>query len=70
MSRIEEKFGNRLREIRKDIGLSQQELSRKAGFDRTYVGKIERAEKSPSLKAIQKIAWELDIKVKKLFEFD
>lgn len=68
MSDIKEKFGKRLRKLRIDKGLSQEELSKEVGLDRTYVGKIERGEKSPSLKTIEKIAKKLDTEVWRLFK--
>lgn len=37
------KFGNRVREERFKLGLSQEELAGKAGVHRTYIGMIERA---------------------------
>lgn len=70
MSTLREKFAERLQEIRMKKGISQQQLSRQAGFDRTYVGKIEREGKSPSLDAIEKIAKELDVKAVELFDFE
>lgn len=60
-------FGNKVREIRKDKGLSQEELSFKADLHRTYIGMIERAEKNLTLTNIEKIAKALEIDIKKLF---
>lgn len=70
MSTLRQKFAEKLQEIRTEKGISQQQLSRQAGFDRTYVGKIEREGKSPSLDAIEKIAEELDIEAIELFDFE
>ena len=61
-------FGNKVREIRKGKGLSQDELSFKADLHRTYIGMIERAEKNITLVNIGKIANALDIKIKDLFD--
>lgn len=60
-------FGEKVREIRKENGLSQEELSFKAGLHRTYIGMIERAEKNITLTNIEKIARALDVDIKKLF---
>lgn len=49
-------FGQRVREIRKEMGLSQEQLSFKADLHRTYIGMIERAEKNITLVNIEKIA--------------
>lgn len=60
------KFGERVREIRKGKGLSQEELSFKADLHRTYIGMIERAEKNITLINIEKIANALDVSVSEL----
>jgi len=62
------KFGNRIRALRKQKGMSQEELAFKAGLHRTYIGMIERAEKNITLLNIQKIAQALEIPVKELFD--
>lgn len=62
------KFGERVREIRKEKGLSQEELSFKADLHRTYIGMIERAEKNITLVNIEKIANALDVSINDLFD--
>ena len=69
MTDVKEIFGERLRGLRKEEELSQEEISKKAGLDRTYVGKIERGEKSPSLETIEKLAISLNTEMKELFDF-
>jgi transcriptional regulator with XRE-family HTH domain len=60
-------FGERVRELRKEKGLSQEQLAYKANLHRTYIGMIERAEKNITLSNIQKIAIALNIKLKDIF---
>ena len=60
-------FGDKVRELRKEKGLSQEELSHKADLHRTYIGMIERAEKNLTLANIEKIAKALDVEIQKLF---
>ena len=60
-------FGDRIREIRKGQGLSQEELSFKAELHRTYIGMIERGERNITLVNIEKIAKALEVEIKKLF---
>jgi transcriptional regulator with XRE-family HTH domain len=60
-------FGNRVRQLRNDKDWSQEELSFKSGFHRTYIGMIERAERNISLKNIARIAKTFDIKIEDLF---
>ena len=62
------KFGQRVREIRKEKNLSQEDLSFKADLHRTYIGMIERAEKNITLINIEKIAKALNIDIKDLFD--
>ena len=59
-------FGIRVREIRKEKELSQEELAHKANLHRTYIGMIERAEKNITLLNIEKIAKALEVNVKEL----
>lgn len=60
------KFGNKVRERRLALGLSQEELASRAGVHRTYIGMIERAEKNITLENIEKIARALKIPLDKL----
>ncbi|MCQ2350523.1 MAG: helix-turn-helix transcriptional regulator [Paludibacteraceae bacterium] len=61
-------FGKRIAEIRKKQGLSQEELAFQCGLHRTYVGAIERGEKSPTIETIQKISQGLNISISILCE--
>jgi transcriptional regulator with XRE-family HTH domain len=61
-------FGDRVREIRKQKGLSQEELSFKANLHRTYIGMIERAEKNITLLNIEKIANALEVDISDLLK--
>ena len=66
-SKILIKFGERVRELRKEKGLSQEQLAFKANLHRTYIGMIERAEKNITLINIEKLAKALEVKVRELF---
>ena len=61
------KFGNRVRERRFELGLSQEELAFRAGVHRTYIGMIERAEKNITLENIQKVCKALNLKIGEFF---
>ncbi len=65
-SNILEKFGEKLKQLRKVKGLSQEQLAEKANLHRTYIGMIERAEKNITLLNIEKIANALDTKISSL----
>lgn len=49
-------IGKRLREVREKSGLSQEQLSEKAGYYRTYVGHIENGKHSPSVHTMWRLA--------------
>ena len=61
------KFGQKVREERTQLGLSQEELASRAGVHRTYIGMIERAEKNITLENIEKIAKALKIQIADFF---
>lgn len=61
------KFGERVRSLRKEQKISQEELSFRADLHRTYIGMIERAEKNITLINIDKIAKALNVKIIELF---
>lgn len=54
--KILQKLGTRLRELRKETGLSQEDFARKCGLDRTYISDVERGERNISVLNIYKIA--------------
>lgn len=60
------KFGQRVREEREKLGLSQEAFADKVGVHRTYIGMIERAEKNITLTNIAKIANALSINISDL----
>ncbi len=69
MNKILREFGNKVRELRKSQGLSQEKLAEKAGLHYTYIGAVERGEKNLSLQSIEKIAHGLGVDITKLFTF-
>jgi transcriptional regulator with XRE-family HTH domain len=50
-----------LRVLRKQKGLSQEELAFQAGINRNYVGQIEREEKSPTVDVVEKLCGSLGV---------
>ena len=63
---IQVRFGERLRTVRKQKGLSQESLGLACDLDRTYIGGIERGERNVSLINIHKIAAALGVKAQEL----
>lgn len=54
--------------LRKEKGMSQEDLAFSCGIARSYFGAIERGEKRISVLYLQKITEKLDIKLSKFFE--
>ena len=53
-------FGKRIRALRKERGLSQEQLAELTGFHRNYIGMIERGERNPALVNIEILAQAFD----------
>jgi transcriptional regulator with XRE-family HTH domain len=64
---IKSVFGERVRELRKSSGLSQEELAFKSGLHRTYISSVELGERNISLVNMKKIADALEINIRQLF---
>ena len=56
-------FGRNVQSARMELGISQEELAFRAGLHRTYIGMVERAERSISLQNAKKIADALNVKL-------
>ncbi len=62
-------FANRLKKLRTERNLSQEDLALLCNIDRTYIGRIERTERNPSLEVLQKIADGFEISLSELLNF-
>ncbi len=54
-------FGNRVRELRKAKGWSQEQLAEAAGLDRTYIGRCEAGRQNATLKTVYALATALGV---------
>lgn len=64
------KLGRRIRELRVEKGLTQEQLAELAGINAKFEGRIEKAINKPSLDTIFKLAKALDVEVVELFKFN
>ena len=55
-SGYKERFGGRVRDIREDRGMSQEDLADQAGLHRTHISLIERGQRSVRIETIEKLA--------------
>lgn len=62
------KLGQRIRKLRKEKKMSQEELGFDSKLHRTYIGAIERGEQNVSIDNLHKIAKALRVKPKDLLD--
>lgn len=62
------KVGNRIRQLRKELLLSQESLAFKVGLDRTYIASVENGKRNLSIMSLEKIIVALDCSVAEFFE--
>src|SRR5690554_3223508 len=63
-------FGNRLKLIRENKGISQAELSKKTGVVREQISRIENGQINATIKTISRLSDALDVKLKDVFDFE
>lgn len=61
-------LGSRIRERRKLLGLTQEELASKAGIDRSYIGGVERGERNLTFTVLCQICTAMSCDVAMLTE--
>ena len=66
MSKFSRSIGDNIRTIRKSKGLSQEQLALRADINSSYMGQVERGEKSPTIDVLGKIAHALNCPLEKI----
>lgn len=61
-------LGDAIREIRQEMGLSQEALAEKSGLTRNYIGEVERGEKSITVYSLFLILESINIPIEKFME--
>ena len=62
------KFGKQVRQLRKALGLSQEDLAELTDLHRTYIGGIERGERNVALINIVRLAKALNVSPSELLK--
>lgn len=66
---VKRAFGERLRQLRRDRAVSQEDLAEAAGLDRTYVSSCERGKRNISIENIDRLARALGVPITELMRF-
>lgn len=66
---IEEKVGNRIKELRNILGISQEELGFRSGVHRTYIASLEVGKRNISISTLEKIVSALEVTFSEFFNF-
>lgn len=62
-------FGCRIRQLRLERQLTQEQLAERTGFHHNYIGMIERGERNPALVNIEIFAKAFGLTISELFNF-
>lgn len=65
---IRRELGARLRALRHERGLSQEELAEQADLHRNYVGSIERGERDVGISSLHRLVTALGLSLREFFE--
>ena len=65
---IAKQLGDRIKELRKETGLSQEKFALKIDMDRTYFASVELGKRNISIVNIEKIANGLDVSLSEFFK--
>lgn len=62
--------GKRVKELRNNLGISQEELADIAKLDRTYITSVECGKRNISIVNVEKLANALEVTLSEFFTFD
>ncbi len=65
---IKKKFGNNLKRLRLEKGISQESLALSANLDRTYIPSIEKGLRNVSITVVEKLAIALNADISEFFK--
>ncbi len=64
---VKQKVGQRIKELRKQLELSQEALALKAEVDRTYVTDVENGRRNVSLEILERLIKALNVSFTEFF---
>lgn len=66
---ILQELGEQVKLFRKRMGFTQEQLAAKAGITPSFLGQIERGQRSPTVETVYKISKALEVSMEELFSF-
>jgi transcriptional regulator with XRE-family HTH domain len=69
LEKFRQNFGHRVAVIRKEQGMTQEQLARAMKVDPVFVAFLEGAKRNPSFGTLYKLAKALEVHPKELFRF-
>lgn len=69
VSAVVKRVGERIRRLRKNKGLTQEQLAELSGLHTNYVGQVERGEKNLTVETLEKIVRGLGVTLEELFRY-
>ncbi|MFI8712170.1 helix-turn-helix domain-containing protein [Brevibacillus brevis] len=69
MANLVHRLGERIRLLRRERNLSQEQLGELAGLHTNYIGQVERGEKNVTIESLEKIAAGLRVSMDELFRY-
>ncbi len=70
MAKSSKQLGQRIRELRKQKGLTQEQLGESSGVGAKYISQVERTGANVTLSLAESIAGGLGVDLKDLFDFN
>lgn len=68
MTTLRNRFGKRLRKIRRNKDLTQEQLAEAVGVSLDFISNIERGKSAPSFPTIEKLAEVLQVPIEDFFQ--
>jgi len=62
------RMASKLKSLREQRGMTQEQLAERSGLSRTYLARLETGRQDPTLSTLEKLAKALKVKVAKLIE--
>jgi transcriptional regulator with XRE-family HTH domain len=70
MGKLKKKFGKRLQNLRREAGITQEQLADKTGLTVESISNMERGLYGPKFENLERIAAVLKVPVRELFDFE